>query len=164
MSSCPANDGFSAADERFMRHALMLAARAEAQGEVPVGALLVLDGEIIGEGWNQTIGLNDPSAHAEIVALRDAGRRIGNYRFPGAVLYVSLEPCCMCAGAIIHARLGSVIYAADDPKTGAAGSRFDTLLSSEHNHQVTLRRGLLEQESAQRLRAFFRKKRKGSSA
>src|ERR1041385_6519880 len=116
---------FSADDERFMRRALELAQHAaDEHEEVPVGAVLVRDGEIVGAGWNRTIGLHDPSAHAEMLALRDAGERSSNYRLPGTTLYVTLEPCVMCAGAIVHARVARVVYAAADPKTGAAGSMF----------------------------------------
>lgn len=151
---------FSADDERFMRRALELARHAsEAHAEVPVGALLVLDGRIVGEGWNHNIGGNDPSAHAEIEALRDGGKRLGNYRFPGAVLYATLEPCVMCAGAIVHARLARVVYAATDPKTGAAGSVFDTLLSDQHNHKVEVQGGLLADEAGGMLRGFFASRR-----
>lgn len=151
---------FDTNDERWMRRALELAAHAaEAEGEVPVGAVLVLDGEMIGEGWNRNITLNDPSAHAEILALRASGQRIGNYRFPRATLYATLEPCAMCAMALVHARVARVVYAADDPKTGAAGSVFDTLTSPRHNHRIDVAAGLLATESADLLRAFFRARR-----
>jgi tRNA(adenine34) deaminase len=151
---------FSSDDERFMRHALELAQRAhEEHAEVPVGAIVVVDGSIVGEGWNRTISANDPSAHAEIVALRAAGAAVGNYRLPGATLYVTLEPCAMCSGAIVHARLQRVVYAADDPKTGAAGSVFDTLVSPLHNHRVMVERGLHATEAGDLLRAFFRARR-----
>ncbi len=151
---------FSAADERFMRRALELAQHAaDAHAEVPVGAVLVLDGEIVGAGWNHSIGGNDPTAHAEILALRDAGQRLGNYRFPGATLYATLEPCVMCAGAIVHARLARVVYAANDPKTGAAGSVFDTLLSDRHNHKVNVQGGLLAEDAGSLLRGFFASRR-----
>jgi len=144
-----------------MRHALELARHAQAQGEVPVGAVLVLDGEVIGEGWNQPIGRHDPSAHAEIMALRDAGRRQQNYRLPGSTLYVTLEPCPMCAGAIVHARVGKVAYAAADPRTGAAGSVFDLLPSdSRFNHCTDAAGGLMAEQSADMLRQFFRARRK----
>ena len=144
-----------------MRRALELASHAEAQGEVPVGAVLVLGGEIVGEGWNQPIGRHDPSAHAEIMALRDAGRRLGNYRLPETTLYVTLEPCPMCAGAIVHARVGKVIYAASDPRSGAAGSVFDLLPSDQRfNHHTRAEGGLLAEESAQLLRQFFRARRR----
>ena len=151
---------FSADDERFMRRALELAGHAaDAHAEVPVGAVLVLDGEIVGEGWNHSIGGNDPTAHAEILALRDAGQRLGNYRFPGSTLYATLEPCVMCAGAIVHARLARVVFAAADPKTGAAGSVFDTLLSDRHNHRVDVQGGLLADEAGDLLRTFFASRR-----
>jgi tRNA(adenine34) deaminase len=130
-----------------------------AHGEVPVGAVLVLQDQIIGEGCNQSIALNDPAAHAEIMALRDAGTRIGNYRFPGATLFVTLEPCVMCAGAIIHARLARVVYATTDPKTGAAGSVFDTLISDKHNHRVVVEQGHGAVEAGEVLRKFFKSRR-----
>lgn len=150
---------FSEADHTWMQRALSLAGQAEAEGEVPVGAVIVLDGEVIGEGRNRPIAANDASAHAEINALRAAGRRLGNYRLPGATLYVTLEPCVMCAGAIVHARIARVVFAADDPKTGAAGSVFDTLLSDRHNHRVEVARGLLAAEAGGLLREFFRARR-----
>lgn len=144
-----------------MQRALELATHArDADGEVPVGAVLVLEGDIAGEGWNRNITLNDPSAHAEIGALRDAGQRLGNHRFPGATLYATLEPCAMCAMALVHARVARVVYAAADPKTGAAGSVFDTLTSDRHNHRVEVQGGLLADESAALLRDFFRARRK----
>jgi len=143
-----------------MRRALELAAHArDAHEEVPVGAVLVRGGAIIGEGWNRSISGNDATAHAEIVALRDAGAREGNYRLPGSTLYVTLEPCVMCAGAIVHARVGRVVYAATDPKTGAAGSVFDTLVSPLHNHRVVVSGGLLGEEAGAMLREFFRQRR-----
>lgn len=151
---------FSMEESACMRRALKLAIHArDAEGEVPVGAVLVLDGEIVGEGWNRNITLNDPSAHAEIGALRDAGQRLGNHRFPSSTLYVTLEPCAMCAMALVHARVARVIYAANDPKTGAAGSVFDTLVSEHHNHRIEVQGGLLADESATLLRDFFRAKR-----
>jgi tRNA(adenine34) deaminase len=146
-------------DEHWMRHALELARRAEQVGEVPVGAVLVLDAQPVGKGWNHNINANDPSAHAEVQALRDAGRRLGNYRFPGATLYVTLEPCVMCAGAIVHARIARVVYGATDPKTGAAGSMFDTLVSDRHNHRVDVSGGVLAEEAGNLLRTFFRSRR-----
>jgi tRNA(adenine34) deaminase len=153
-------DIFSGDDERFMRRALELARHArDAHEEVPVGAVLVLDGNIIGEGWNRTITTHDPSAHAEIAALRDAGHRVGNYRLPGSTMYVTLEPCVMCAGAIVHARVARVVFGADDPKTGAAGSVFDTLASPLHNHAVRIERGLCALEAGDLLRQFFRARR-----
>lgn len=148
-----------------MRRALELAAHArDTEGEVPVGAVLTLDGDIVGEGWNRNITLNDPSAHAEIGALRDAGQRLGNHRFPDSTLYVTLEPCAMCAMALVHARVARVVYAANDPKTGAAGSVFDTLTSERHNHRIEVRGGLLADESAAMLRDFFRARRKSEAS
>ena len=150
-----------AADERWMRHALALADRAEREDdEIPVGAVLVSDiGEILGEGWNRNIGDHDPSAHAEIVALRAAGARQGNHRLPGSTLYVSLEPCAMCAMAMVHARVARVVYAASDPKTGAAGSVFDLLADPRHNHRIEVQGGVLAEEASRRLSNYFRAKR-----
>ena len=151
---------FVADDQRWMRRALELAAHArDVEDEVPVGAVLVSEGRVIGEGWNRNITLNDPTAHAEIVALRAAGTAVGNYRFPGATLYVTLEPCAMCAMALVHARVSRVVYAATDPKTGAAGSVFDTLVSPLHNHRIAVGAGLLAEQSAALLRDFFRSRR-----
>ena len=146
-------------DERWIRRALELAGKAEAMGEVPVGAVLVKDGQVLGEGWNQTISLNDPSAHAEMLALRQAGSRAGNYRLPGTVLYVTLEPCVMCAGVIIHARVDRVVFGALDPKTGAAGSVFDALLDTRHNHRPEVTGPCLGEECGAVLQAFFRSRR-----
>jgi len=148
------------ADQAFMRRALELAQRAEQAGEVPVGALVVAENEIIGEGWNRPISSHDPTAHAEIVALRAAADACRNYRLPGTSLYVTLEPCVMCAGAIVHARVDRVIYAATDPRSGAAGSAFDLLPSDQRfNHYTRCEGGLLAEESAAMLRAFFRTRR-----
>lgn len=149
----------SAQDAAYMRHALALATRAGNEGEVPVGALVVLSGEIIGEGWNHPIGANDPTAHAEIVALRAAATRRHNYRLPGTTLYVTLEPCPMCAGAIVHARVARVVYGAADPKAGAAGSIFNLLDSPSLNHRVGLTGGVLETESGELLKRFFQARR-----
>jgi len=150
----------STEDEHWMRHALLLARRAEAEGEVPVGAVLVRDGEPIGEGWNRPIGEHDPSAHAEIMALRAAGKVVGNYRLPNSTLYVTLEPCPMCAGAIVHARVARVVFGASDPRTGAAGSVFDLLPSdARFNHRTACEGGLLADEAGELLRAFFRARR-----
>ncbi|MCW8905312.1 tRNA adenosine(34) deaminase TadA [Sedimenticola sp.] len=147
-------------DSAFMRHALTLASRAEAEGEVPVGAVLVLDGEVIGEGWNRPIIGHDPTAHAEIMALRDAGQRMKNYRLPGTTLYVTLEPCPMCAGAIVHARVSRVVFGTTDPKGGAAGSVFRLLPSDQRfNHYVAAEGGVLAEDCAEQLRAFFRSRR-----
>ena len=151
---------FSDDDDRFMQRALELARHAQDEhAEVPVGAVLVANGEVVGEGWNRSVSGNDPSAHAEVMALRDAGKRLGNYRFPGATLYVTLEPCVMCSGALIHARVARVVYGTDDPKTGAAGSVFDTLVSQKHNHRIAVEKGLRAEESSELLRTFFRERR-----
>lgn len=149
----------AAVDEKFMRRALSLANKAAEHGEVPVGAVLVSEGEVVGEGWNQPIGASDPSAHAEIVALRQAAALLGNYRLPGTTLYVTLEPCVMCAGAIIHARVKRLVYAAPDPKTGAAGSVFDIFSSGKVNHIVAVDGGTMEQECGELLRQFFSSRR-----
>ena len=151
---------FTAEDEACMRRALQLAAHArDAENEGPVGAVLVLGGEIIGLGWNRNITLHDPTAHAEVMALRAAGEKLANHRVVGATLYVTLEPCAMCAMALIHARIGRVVYAATDPKTGAAGSVFDTLIDPRHNHRLEVQGGLLADESSAMLREFFRARR-----
>ena len=148
-----------ARDAAYMRRALELARHAEEAGEVPVGALVVLNDEIIGEGWNQPIVAHDPTAHAEIVALRAAAARMKNYRIPEAVLYVTLEPCAMCAGAMVHARIARVVYGAADPKSGAAGSVFNLLESSTLNHRAQITRGMLAQECGDILRRFFESRR-----
>ena len=147
----------------WMQRALELARQAEAEGEVPVGAVLVKEDQILGEGWNAPIGEHDPTAHAEIRALRNAATRLGNYRLPDTTLYVTLEPCVMCAGAIIHARIQRVVYGAVDPKTGAAGSVFDILNSELHNHRVNISGGVLEQECSTLLKDFFQAKRNKTS-
>ncbi len=146
-------------DERYLERALMLAEAAARMGEVPVGALLVREGEVLGEGWNRPIASRDPSAHAEIVALRAAAARIGNYRLTGATLYVTLEPCAMCSGALIHARVARVVFGAWDPKTGAAGSRLDVLNTSCLNHVVDIRGGVLAEVAAAQLQTFFKARR-----
>ncbi|WP_078119300.1 tRNA adenosine(34) deaminase TadA [Thiosocius teredinicola] len=147
-------------DEGFMQHALALAERAADHGEVPVGAVVVAEGRIIGEGWNQPIGRHDPTAHAEIVALRAAAQTLQNYRLPGTTLYVTLEPCPMCAGAIVHARVDRVVFATTDPRSGAAGSMFDLLPSDQRfNHYTQCEGGVLAEQSAMLLRDFFRARR-----
>jgi tRNA(adenine34) deaminase len=151
-----------ALDQFWMQHALTLARQAEAAGEVPVGAVMIRDEQVIGEGWNQPIGRHDPTAHAEIMALRDASRRVQNYRLPETTLYVTLEPCVMCAGAIIHARVKRLVYGAFDPKTGAAGSVFDVLNSDKHNHRVELRPGVLAEECSTLLTDFFQMRRQST--
>lgn len=147
-------------DLGYMQRALELARCAEAENEVPVGAVLVRDDQIIGEGWNRPIGTHDPSAHAEIRVLRAAAGAVSNYRLPNTTLYVTLEPCVMCAGAIIHARIQRVVFGARDLKTGAAGSVFDILNSDQHNHGVQITEGVLAEECGQLLTAFFRARRK----
>ena len=146
-------------DEYWMKHALELAHKAETAGEVPVGAVIVLNGELIAEGWNQPISSSDPTAHAEIIALRGAGQKLGNYRLLDAELYVTLEPCPMCVGAMLHARVKRVIYAATDPKTGALGGAYDLLNSFSHNHSFEVTKGILEEQSREKLQGFFRSRR-----
>ena len=148
-----------ATDDDWMARALTLAAEAEARGEVPVGAVVVCDGAIVGRGGNAPIAGNDPTAHAEIAALREAAATLGNYRLPGCTLYVTLEPCAMCAGAIVHARIARVIFGARDPKTGAAGSVFDILQHEKHNHRVQVREGVLGEAAGALLKGFFRARR-----
>ena len=147
-------------DMEWMRHALALAETAAGLGEVPVGAIVVRDGCIMGRGHNAPIGQSDPTAHAEIIALRDAARRVGNYRLPGATLYVTLEPCPMCAGAIVHARVARVVAATADPRGGAAGSVLDVFAPGQFNHDVRYEMGICQEESAALLRGFFRARRK----
>lgn len=142
-------------DLRCMRAALDQAEAAGAAGEVPVGAVLVLDGEIVGRGYNQPISRHDPSAHAEIMALRDAARRLGNYRLPGSTLYVTLEPCAMCCGAIMHARVERVVFGARDPKTGAVGSVVDLFAEARLNHHAEVEGGVLAEECGALLSRFF---------
>ena len=142
-----------------MREALGQARLAQEAGEVPVGAVLGLDGEIVGRGFNQPITSCDPSAHAEIMALRDAGRRLGNYRLPGSTLYVTLEPCAMCSGAIMHARVERVVFGARDPKTGAVGSVVDLFAEARLNHHATVEGGVLAEECGTMLSAFFASRR-----
>jgi tRNA(adenine34) deaminase len=142
-------------DESFMRRAMELARRAAAAGEVPVGAVLVRDGEILGEGSNGPICRHDPTAHAEIVALREAAARVGNYRLPGSTLYVTIEPCTMCAGALVHARVATLVFGAREPRAGAVVSTLRVLEQSHLNHRVTVREGVLADECAGQLRAFF---------
>jgi tRNA(adenine34) deaminase len=146
-------------DHHWMRHALELATLAAREGEVPVGAVIVRDGELIAEGWNRPIGHHDPTAHAEIQALRAAGRALQNYRLNGTTLYVTLEPCPMCAGAIVHARVQRVVFAAVDPRTGAAGSIYNILQSNELNHRCEVEGGVLAAQSGALLREFFRMRR-----
>ena len=146
-------------DRYWMGRALALARRAADAGEVPVGAVLVRDDEVIGEGWNRPIGACDPTAHAEVLALRAASARVSNYRLVDTTLYVTLEPCPMCAGAIIHARVARVVFGAADPRTGAAGTVFDLLKSTLLNHRAEVTRGVLAEECGALLREFFRARR-----
>ena len=147
-------------DEFFMREAISLAHAAECLGEVPVGAVVVLKGQSVGRGFNSPIGERDPTAHAEIAALRDAARTLGNYRLPGCELFVTLEPCAMCAGAIMHSRISRVIYGARDPKTGVHGSVVDLFGVERLNHHATVEGGVLAEECSTLLSAFFASRRK----
>lgn len=142
-------------DEEFMGAALVLAREAATLGEVPVGAVVVYDGEIVGRGFNQPISRHDPTAHAEVMALRDAAARLGNYRLPGCTLYVTLEPCAMCIGAIFHARVSRVVFGARDPKTGAAGSVIDLFAEDRLNHHAEIEGGLRAEECGALLSGFF---------
>ncbi|WP_147199229.1 tRNA adenosine(34) deaminase TadA [Pantoea sp. MBD-2R] len=146
-------------DEYWMRHALTLARRAWEEGEVPVGAVLVQGETVIGEGWNRPIGHHDPTAHAEIMALRQGGKVLENYRLLDTTLYVTLEPCVMCAGAMVHGRVGRLVFGANDEKTGAAGSLLDVLRHPGMNHQVKIEQGILAGECAAMLSDFFRHRR-----
>jgi tRNA(adenine34) deaminase len=146
-------------DERWMRHALKLARRAQELGEVPVGAVVVRGDEVVAEGWNRPIASHDPSAHAEMVAMREAAASLRNYRLNGLTLYVTLEPCVMCAGAIIHARIARLVFGADDPKAGAVTSLFDLVRDPRLPHRAEVERGVMADESAALLRAFFRARR-----
>jgi tRNA(adenine34) deaminase len=147
--------GEAGGDAVFMRAALELAAAAAAVGEVPVGAVVVKDGQIVGRGSNRPIGSSDPTAHAEIVALREAASRLGNYRLPGCELFVTLEPCAMCVGAMLHARLARVVFGARDPKTGACGSVVALSAEAKLNHQTAFEGGVLTEECGALLRRFF---------
>lgn len=159
---CSGDDSVTrtAEHEYWMRRALRLAAEAAAAGEVPVGALVVRDGQVLGEGYNQPIGSVDPTAHAECVALRAAARTVGNYRLPGATLYVTLEPCTMCAGALVHGRVATLVFAASEPRAGAVVSRAELLSSDYLNHHVAVIGGVLEEDSRQLLQRFFRERRR----
>ncbi|SFG11935.1 tRNA(adenine34) deaminase [Duganella sp. CF458] len=142
-----------------MREALLEARRAWAEGEVPVGAVVVKDGVVIGRGYNQPIGRHDPTAHAEIMAMRAAAEALGNYRLPGCELYVTLEPCVMCSGAMMHARLSKIVYGASDPKTGACGSVVNVFESGQLNHHAAVEGGLLAEDCGQVLKEFFAERR-----
>lgn len=147
-------------DEDFMREALAEAEVSQEQGEVPVGAVVILDGGVIARGHNSVIGSNDPTAHAEIVALREAARAIGNYRLTGATVYSTIEPCAMCAGALVHARIARLVYGAKDPKAGAVETHFGVCTTDFLNHQVSIKGGILEDECRRVLQSFFRDRRK----
>jgi len=149
-------------DSQYMREALRQARRGYREGEVPVGAVVVCKGEIVARAHNRPIHLNDPSAHAEILALRRAGRKLGNYRLPGCSLYVTIEPCAMCVGAIVQARIQRLVVGAMDPKAGACGSVFAVLNNRKLNHQVVFESGILQAECSAILRQFFHERRKAS--
>ena len=146
-------------DEAFMRRALELAQLAQEEGEVPVGAVVVLEEKVLGEGWNRPLAASDPTAHAEIQAMRAASSALSNYRLTGATLYVTLEPCVMCAGAMFHARIGRVVFGASDPKTGAAGSIVDLFKNEKLNHHAQLHGGVLASECGALLSRFFASRR-----
>jgi tRNA(adenine34) deaminase len=152
----------SATDQHWMQHALTLAQKAEQQGEIPVGAVIIYEQHCIAEGWNQPISQHDPTAHAEIIALRAAAMQLKNYRLPNTILYVTLEPCIMCAGAILQARVKRVVFGAYDPKAGATGSRFDILRDTRHTHQVECQGGVLATACGEMLKQFFTGRRKNT--
>jgi len=147
-------------NQYWMEKALELARKAEAAGEVPVGAVLVKDGQLIAEGWNQPITSRDATSHAEIMAMREAGQQLNNYRLIDTIMYVTLEPCSMCVGAMIHARVSKVVYGASEPRTGALGGAFDLLKSNAHNHNFDVISGVLAEESKTMLQNFFQSRRK----
>jgi len=155
---------FNANDHLFMQRAIELARKAEAIDEIPVGAVVVHNNEIIGEGYNQSITLNDPSAHAEMIAIRQAGEKLGNYRLLDCTLYVTLEPCPMCAGLLVHSRIKQVIYASPDLKTGSAGSVFNLVANEKLNHQIEHRFGLYQEQCSSMLSSFFKRRRKEKKA
>ena len=150
----------TAEHEQWMRRALALADRAGNEGEVPIGAVIVKDGQLLGEGWNSVITFKDPTAHAEVVAMRDAAKMTGNYRLPGSTVYVTLEPCTMCAGAMIHARVAELVFAAKEPKAGVVCSTCSLLDEPRYNHRIRWQGGVLAEMSSERLQAFFRERRK----
>ena len=158
-SSAPSSDTEDARHAYWMDVALELARAAERDGEVPVGAIVVVDEAVVGRGYNTCIRDDDPTAHAEIVALREAAARLGNYRLPGARLYATLEPCAMCAGLIVNARVGRLVYGADDPKAGAVRSLYQLTQDDRLNHRVEPIAGVLAEECGELLRTFFRAKR-----
>lgn len=151
--------GITPRDRDYMQQALVLARRAAEEGEVPVGAVLIRDFAVIGEGWNRPIGTCDPTGHAEIVALRAAAETAGNYRLPGTTLYVTIEPCAMCVGALVHARIDRLVYGAREPRAGAVESRFQLLQQEAYNHRIGVVGGVLEKECGAIVRAFFQSRR-----
>ncbi|WP_346348097.1 tRNA adenosine(34) deaminase TadA [Shewanella abyssi] len=151
-------------DSRFMMMAMQMAAKAEEKGEVPVGAVLVKDGAVISGGFNYSIGLHDPSAHAEMQCIRQAGKVLQNYRLLDSTLYVTLEPCAMCAGAIVHSRISRLVFGANDEKTGAAGTVIDIVRHEAFNHKVEVTAGVCEAACSEQLSAFFRRRRKEKKA
>lgn len=146
-------------DQYFMQRAYELAQQAEVINEIPVGAIVVYQGKVIGEGFNQSILLNDPSAHAEMIAIRQAGKYLNNYRLLGCTLYVTLEPCPMCAGLLVHSRINRLVYASPDLKTGAAGSTLNLVNNEQLNHQITVTKGIMQPQCSQLLSAFFKRRR-----
>lgn len=146
-------------DLAFMREAFSLAQRAASQGEVPVGAIIVRNGQVVGQGFNQPVGSHDPSAHAEICALRDAGRTLENYRLPGCTLYVTIEPCTMCLGAMIHARITRLVFGTTEPRYGAVSSGQRLLENGVYNHELEVSSGILAEEAADLMKQFFRQRR-----
>ncbi len=147
-------------DTHWMKKALELAQKAEEAGEVPVGAVIIKDNQLIAEGWNQPITSNDATSHAEIMAMREAGKKLNNYRLVDTVMYVTLEPCSMCVGAMIHARVGKVVFGAAEPRTGALGGAFNLLEANEHNHFFDFEGGVMAEESRVLLQRFFQSRRK----
>ncbi len=146
-------------DQQFMQRALTLAKKAEAINEIPVGAVIVFQDKIIGEGFNQSISLNDPSAHAEMIAIRQAGLTLNNYRLIDCTLYVTLEPCAMCAGLLVHSRIKRLVFGANDAKTGAAGSVFNLVASAQLNHQIEVEAGVMSEQCSDMLSTFFKRRR-----
>ena len=151
-------------DQYFMQQAFKLAQKAEEYNEIPVGAVVVYEGKIIGEGFNQSILLNDPSAHAEMLAIRQAGKYLNHYRLLDCTLYVTLEPCPMCAGLLVHSRIKRLVYASSDLKTGAAGSTFNLVCNEQLNHQIAVTGGILQAECSQLLSSFFKRRRNEKKA
>lgn len=158
------NENIESNDRYFMQQAFKQAQKAESYNEIPVGAVVVYQGEVIGEGYNQSIMLNDPSAHAEMLAIRQAGKYLNNYRLLDCTLYVTLEPCPMCAGLLVHSRIKRLVYASSDLKTGAAGSTFNLVDNEQLNHQIEVTGGILQAECSQLLSSFFKRRRNEKKA